>query len=562
MRTGHSILLGGIGGDSHSVGLHILLRALGANGYAVTFLGIQNEIDDLLRLAPGFNVVMISNMDGHAQHYLKDFAAKSLAAGRPRTLWYLGGNLTVGEAEGCREHFERLGFDRVYPKFVDLQTLLEALAEDLSGVAPIVPDRRATSALPDERFLAQREEVLRGWETGAAARSLDDNAGFLDRQPSFPALLAAVAAGEEPIAIQPRSGVPVLSEQIELFLRFRGAGASALSYQVDSLTRNNNYAGAALAILTSQRSGRSVLNGFPVINHGVASLRSVVEAVEAPLQTRHSTRDPRLLAEISYAGGVTGFEGGAICYNVPYYKDYPLRDSIETWKYVDRLTGIYFERYGIVLDREFFGTLTGTLLPPAIPIVTDIAEAVLAAGQGVKCVTLAYAEQGNRAQDVAAIRTLASLAREILDGLGYGDVAVHTAFHQYMAAFPPSQQRAEELIYASAITAALSGATRLITKTPAESRKIPTVEDNLRGLELARLGVAAAHRYPLSESAVAEEEGRLRREALAIWDSLLEAGNGSIEAGVVRGFELGLLDIPWAPSVHNRGQVLAARDLH
>ncbi|HVR95367.1 MAG TPA: methylaspartate mutase subunit E [Thermoanaerobaculia bacterium] len=560
-RTGYSILLGGIGGDAHSVGLKILHQALTANGYRVHFLGTQNRVEEILRRAPEFDVVMISNMDGHAAHYLRDFR-RPASDGRRGPLWYLGGNLTIDEGEGCGEHFEGLGFDRVYPKFVDLTTVLAALAQDLHGVEPVArPGWSAGSLLTEDRFLREREEVLAAWPTGEAARPLDDNAAFLGAQPSFPALLGEARTGRRPMVIQPRSGVPNVDHQIELFRRFREQGAPGVSYQVDSLTRNNNYSGAAEAIAESARTGRAVLNGFPVVNHGVPELRRVAAEIGLPLQTRHSTRDPRLLAEISYAGGVTGFEGGAICYNLPYYKDYPLRDAIAAWKYVDRLTGFYFERYGIVLDREFFGTLTATLLPPCIPLVTNIAEAVLAAGQGSRCVSLGYAEQGNRAQDIAAIRVQAELAREILDGMGYEDMAVHTVFYQYMAAFPLSRERAEELIFASAVTAVLAGATRLITKTPAESRKIPTVADNLRGLELAQLGAALADRYTVPEAEVEAEARILRREVTAIWESLLEHGRGDFETGLVRGFELGLVDIPFAPSVHNRGEVVTARDV-
>ncbi|HEX2642842.1 MAG TPA: methylaspartate mutase subunit E [Thermoanaerobaculia bacterium] len=571
MRTkrtaGHRILLGGIGGDSHSVGLHILHQALTANGYRVEFLGIQNRVEDIVRRSAEFDVVMISNMDGHAAQYLEGFVRPAAPAGRRGPLWYLGGNLTIGEADGWREHFERLGFDRVHVKFVDLATLLEHLAQDLRGVQPAdtVWGRPAGPLLPEEKFLAQRDEVLAGWETGAAARSIDDNAAFLREQPSFPALLADAQAGRRPMLIQPRSGVPGLAEQIELFRQFRDAGCPGLSFQVDSMTRNNNYAGAAEAIATSARTGRATLNGFPVINHGVDGVRRVVSEVGVALQTRHSTRDPRLLAEISYAGGATAFEGGAICYNIPYYKDFPVRDSIARWRYVDRLTGLYHERHGIVLDREFFGTLTAALIAPAIALTTNIVESVLAAEQGVKCVSPAYAEQGNRAQDIAAIRVMGSLTREILAEQGYGDVQVYTCFHQYMAAFPPSQRPAEELIFASAVTAALAGADRLINKSPVESRKIPTAADNLRGIELAQLGMASAHHYRLSataEAAVAEEERILRREVRAIFDSLLDAGRGDLAAGVARGFELGLIDIPFAPSVHNRGEVRTARDVN
>jgi methylaspartate mutase epsilon subunit len=558
-KTGHRILLGGLGGDSHSVGLHILHWAFAGSGYRVDFLGTQNTLEDFTRRAPGYDAVMISNMDGHAEHYLRQFAPPK-EDGRP--LWYLGGNLTIDEGEGYEEQFRRQGFDRVYVKFVDLATILDTLARDLRGTAPAktAAHRAPLARIPEENFLKEREEVLATWETGAAAADLDANARYLAGRPSFPALLAdADSTGR--MVIQPRSGVPGPREQTDLLLRFRDAGAPGLSFQVDSLTRNNRYADAARGIATSAATGRAVLNGFPLINHGVAALRRMVEEVGVPLQTRHSTRDSRLLAEITYAGGGTGFEGGPICYNIPYYKDFPLREAIARWRYVDRLTGLYAERYGIVLDREFFGTLTATLIPPAIAIATNLAEAVLAAEQGVKCVSPAYAEQGNRAQDVAAVRVMAEVTREVLDGLGYDDVAVHTVFHQYMAAFPLSEQRSEELIFASAVTAGLAGATRLITKTPSESRKIPTVEDNLRGMELARLGVEAARGRAVNEAAIAQEARLLRREVLAIWESLVDCGRGDVATGVIRGFDLGLIDIPFAPSVYNRGETLTARDV-
>jgi len=300
------------------------------------------------------------------------------------------------------------------------------------------------------------------------------------------------------------------------------------------------------------------INGFPIVNHGVPCLQRIISEVGVPLQTRHSTRDPRLLAEISYAGGVTSFEGGAICYNIPYYKDYPLDQSIKVWQYVDRLTGLYDERFGIRLDREFFGTLTATLIPPSLAIVVNILEAILAIRQGVRCVSLGYAEQGHRIQDIAAMRMLRCLAEEIIRRLGYRDVQVNTVFQQYMAAFPESQTRAEELIHQSAITASLSGATRTIVKTPAEASGIPVLADNLRGISLAMSGAVA--QAPIDETRVAGECSLIRREVEAILESVLLCGSGSISEGIVEGFRRGLLDIPFSPSVYNRGAVMTARD--
>jgi methylaspartate mutase epsilon subunit len=573
---GHSVLLGGVGGDSHSVGLTILRQALTASGYQVHYLGTQNTLEEVFRLAPFFNVVMISSMDGHTRRYLRDFPELMRRGQAAGPLWYLGGNLTIGDALGYERYFREMGFDRVFVKFTDLRRVLEVLREDLDGREPaavaaaLLARARGTpvpdgSSLADERmdaevFEAARREVLEHWKTGPAARDLDDNAAFLARQPSFAGVQRERNEGRRPMLIQPRSGVPLVDDQIRLFKAFSAAGAHTLSYQVDSLTRNNDYAGAEEAIRESRSTGVASLNGFPPVNHGVAQLRRVAAQVRMPLQARHSTRDPRLLAEVCYAGGVTGFEGGAICYNIPYYKDYPLAESIRAWQYVDRLTGLYHERYGIVLDREYFGTLTATLIPPSLAISVGILQTVLAVQQGVRCVSPGYAEGGNRAQDVAAVRMMEVLTREVLENLGYRDVQVNTVFHQYMAAFPGEPRRAEELIFNSAVTAGLSGATRVIIKTPVEAYRIPRMEDNVHAIDLVRRGVAAAAEAVVDEAAVARECALIRREVLAIVDRVVFCGGGSVAQGIVRAFRDGALDIPFAPSIHNRGEVATARD--
>jgi len=575
MKQGHTILLGGIGGDSHSVGLTILRQSLSAHGYHVRYLGTQNQVSDFFRMAGMANLVMISSMDGHARYYLREFPSLKREFETKDTLWYLGGNL--GSNNGSERDYLEMGFNRVFLNFIELETVLNTLARDLNGTEAVanypalweqsmpathsLPGTASDALLDDETFESARREVLEQWKTGSGARGLASNAQFLLRQPSFPRIQAQTRMGQSKMLVQPRSGVALIGEQIRLFKNFKRAGVKVLSYQVDSLTRNNNYVGAEEAIRESSLSGTSTINGFPVVNHGVTGLRRIAQQIHLPLQTRHSTRDPRLLAEISYAGGVTSFEGGAICYNIPYYKDYPLAESVRKWQYVDYLTGLYHKRFGVVLDREFFGTLTATLIPPCIAIVTNILETLLAVRQGVKCVSLGYAEQGHRSQDIAAIRMMGEITSEILDNMGYKDVQLNTVFHQYMAAFPPCQDRADELIRNSAVTAAHSGATRMIGKTPVEAFRIPTLTDNITGIELIHSGLAAAADCYVDEARVAAECAVIRREVEAIFESIILCGHGDIAQGVVTAFAKGLIDIPFSPSVHNCGEVMTTRDV-
>src|SRR5689334_15025005 len=572
---GHTILLGGVGGDSHSVGLTILRQSLSAHGYQVRYLGTQNTLSDFFQMAGMANLVMISSMDGHARYYLREFPALKREFKTNGTLWYLGGNL--GSNSGPERDYLEMGFHRVFLNFIELETVLNMLERDLNGTETVanypalweqslpatrsLPGTASDELLDNETFESARREVLEQWKTGNGARGLAANAHFLLRQPSFPRIQAQTRMDGGELLVQPRSGVALIGEQIKLFKNFKRAGVKVLSYQVDSLTRNNNYPAAEEAIRESSLSGISTINGFPVVNHGVTGLRRIVQQVRVPLQTRHSTRDPRLLAEISYAGGVTSFEGGAICYNIPYYKDYPLAESIRNWQYVDYLTGLYHKLFGVVLDREFFGTLTATLIPPCIAIVSNILETLLAVRQGVKCVSLGYAEQGHRSQDIGAIRMMGQMTNEILGNMGYKDVQLNTVFHQYMAAFPPSQNRADELIRNSAITAARSGATRMIGKTPVEAFSIPTLTDNITGIELIKSGIATAADCHVDEKRVAEECALIRREVESIFESIVVCGHGDIAQGVVTGFQKGFIDIPFAPSVHNRGEVMTTRDV-
>ena len=560
---GYVVGIGGIGGDSHCVGLQLLRQRLVQDGYSVKFLGIQNQPDDFVELADACNIIMMSSLDGHATKYLRNFEVPKQH--RANTLWYVGGNLTMSEEGQTDAFFLDKGFNRAFLQHVDLKEVMQTLRDDLAGIEPksqescyedLSPRSQAKlgeyGKLSDALLWETRERVLGHWPTGRAARDLDRNAECLRQAPSMPEALHT--QGE--IICQMRSGVGDVKGQHHLFSEFSKGGAGIVSYQVDSLTRNNNYT------LAEEEMVERKLNGFPAVNAGVAALQSINQASSVPVQIRHSCLDPRLLAEVSYASGITGFEGGAICYNVPYYKDYPLAQSINRWKYVDRLTAYYFDEYGVRLDREFFGALTATLLPPCIPIVVNILESLLAAGQGVRSVSLGYAEQGNRHQDIAAIKCLKSLTEEYLDRFYPNhQIDCSTVFYQYMAAFPSSEARSRELIQESATTAALSGTRRVILKSVVESSEIPSADENLAAFNVALSGINNADANLISEALVNYEVEQINAEVRDIMESLL-AQDEALEACILKAFATGLMDIPFSPSVHVKSSVKAFRDNH
>ncbi len=240
----------------------------------------------------------------------------------------------------------------------------------------------------DEEFFKVREEVLKQWPTGADV-DLEEAVAYhkaLPEHKNFAKKLMDAKAKNITLA-QPRAGVALIEQHIELlnFLDKEG-GADLLPSTIDSYTRQNKYENCEKGIEESKKAGRSLLNGFPGVNHGVKGCREVVEAVNLPLQMRHGTPDARLLAEIMLAAGYTSNEGGGISYNIPYAKSVSLEQTIRDWQYCDRLVG-WYEEQGVSLNREPFGPLTGTLVPPSISNAVQIIECLLAAEQGVKNIT-------------------------------------------------------------------------------------------------------------------------------------------------------------------------------
>ncbi|MDY6121588.1 MAG: methylaspartate mutase subunit E [Porphyromonas sp.] len=416
--------------------------------------------------------------------------------------------------------------------------------------------------LSDDVFFAERKEVLQHWPTGAGVnfeeaveyqKSIAKDKRFGNK------LQEADRAGLT--LIQPRAGVALYTEHIKLlqFLESEG-GADLLPSTVDSYTRLNRYTEAETGIEKSKASGRSMLNGFPIVNYGVDICRAVTSSLKNPVQVRHGTPDARLLTEISIAGGFTSYEGGGISYNIPYSKNHSLEHTIAYWQYADRLVGMY-EEAGVSINREPFGPLTGTLIPPCISNAVAVIETLLAAEQGVKDITVGYGQCGNLIQDVAALRSLRQLTKEYLDRYGYEGVKITTVFHQWMGGFPQDEAKAFGVISWGSAAAALAKATKVIVKTPHEAMGVPTMEANAAGLRATKQVISMLRDQDFTSiPAVIAESDIIVEETRCILEKVIEIGNGDLAVGTVRAFEAGVLDIPFAPSRYNAGKVMPARD--
>lgn len=416
--------------------------------------------------------------------------------------------------------------------------------------------------LTDDAFFAERKEILGHWHTGKDV-DFDEAVAY---QKSIPeekrfGLKLAKAAEENQTLIQPRAGVALYDEHIKLLQYLETEGeADLLPTTVDSYTRLNRYNEADTGIAKSRETGRSMLNGFPIVNYGVDICRQVTSVLKNPVQVRHGTPDARLLTELSIAGGFTSYEGGGISYNIPYSKNHSLEKTIAHWQYADRLIGMY-EEAGVSINREPFGPLTGTLISPCISNSVAVIESLLAATQGVKDITVGYGQCGNLIQDVAAIRSLTALTREYLDKYGFNDVRITTVFHQWMGGFPQDEAKAFGVISWGAAAAVLAKATKVIVKTPHEAMGVPTKEANAAGLRATKqlVSMLKDQDFRTIPAVIAESE-IIMKEMHCILDKVEELGKGDWAVGAVAAFEAGVLDVPFAPSRYNAGKVMPARD--
>jgi len=270
---------------------------------------------------------------------------------------------------------------------------------------------------------------------------------------------------------------------------------------------------------------------------------------------RHGTPDARLLAMVTLAGGFQSFEGGPISYNIPYTKRHDLATTIEHWQFVDPLCRAYSVR-GVTINREPFGPLTGTLVPPCIAIAVMLIEGQLAATQGVRSVTLGYGQVGNLVQDVAALRALRKLAEEYLPDA----VTVTTVFHEWMGGFPPDEARANGVISLGGATAAVAKPDKVITKSAQEFQGVPTKEANAAGLRTTRQLIDMMIEQDIDLGGIDDEQRLIERATTSLIDAIYAAGDGDVARGVVEAFDSGEMDVPFAPSDAAAGAVLPARD--
>ena len=240
------------------------------------------------------------------------------------------------------------------------------------------------AAIPHDEFLRAREANLARWPTGT---DVDFDAAVARHKalPTHKRLADAMrrAHSERRCLTQPRGGFATLAMQKALMIALdRDGMADIVPTTTDSYTRNEQFAAAQKGVDESERLGRSLLNGFPIVNYGTAACRELIDAIDKPAIMLTGTSMPKLTSEIGFAAGYTGYLGSGIAYTTSYIKELSIEDGIRNYQYLDRLAARY-AAHGVELHRRQPGFLTGTNIPPCIAIAIAVLDCLLAAAQGV-----------------------------------------------------------------------------------------------------------------------------------------------------------------------------------
>ena len=329
---------------------------------------------------------------------------------------------------------------------------------------------------------------------------------------------------------------------------------------VDSYTRNHQFDRAQKGIEESIAKGRSLLNGYPVVNHGVSGCRKIVESVGSPVGIRCAAVDKRLASEIALAGGVTCVVNSASVHCLAHSKKTDPTTAIRHTQYTHRLIAEY-QKSGNMVQVELGGAMSTVLVPPGMALAIMVLEALVAAGQGVISMIIGFPQSGCISQDLVGLRLLGRLCDRYFPEAGFPNIEYFTALMSWVGRFPEDRVRSLGVISMAALTAALGGAQLLMSKSADQGLALPSTEDNAAGVRICKqvIGMARGQEYLFGKD-LTEELEVTAEEADAIIQRTLELGEGSAEAGIPKAIEAGVIDMPFVPNPHNRGLMMPVRD--
>ena len=144
-------------------------------------------------------------------------------------------------------------------------------------------------------FDEMRRVNLARWPTGAEV-DIDEAVAFHKSLPKHKQLgwVMRKADAEGRCLTQPRGGFATVELQKELMHILDKEGhADIVPTTTDSYTRNEQWENAARGVEESKKAGRSMLNGYAMVNYGPKATRQLIEAINKPAIVLSGTSMPR-----------------------------------------------------------------------------------------------------------------------------------------------------------------------------------------------------------------------------------------------------------------------------
>ncbi len=415
--------------------------------------------------------------------------------------------------------------------------------------------------LDEDLLMRKRKEWLVEWPTGREV-DFDEAIAYQKSLPDSKIWWKVMKKLREDgrTVVSPRGGTATLEDEIKLCKSIEQAGVPLIPVTTDSYSRSSAFEKAQQALEESQRAGKSVLNGFPIVNHGVKNTRKVIESCDAAFSPRGAGG---LAMEISIASGMTAGGGEIFIGFGSYSKSETLAEAIEESQYNYALSGWYADR-GVIISLDSHGWIPSATFPLSINIACQIIECLAAAEQGVKALNPLVHFLGYMAQDLAWANVSPRLLREYLDKYGYRDTIVTGRTCQMTPLFPVPLDFGGAFAYInySAMVASLANAEALFVRTVDEGAGVATADTHAMSYRSAKwiFDVVREQKIEFNMKEVETEEKLAEAEVRAILDKVFELGDGDVLIGAVKAVEAGVLDSPWSSNSNVKDNVLGVRD--
>lgn len=420
-----------------------------------------------------------------------------------------------------------------------------------------------------DEFMQERKQVLNMWHTGQQV-DLDEAIAYHRKMPLHKNIVHQQMEAKKngTVLIHNLSGYTTLEQHIDLLQHLQNVGQGDYLHCIyDSLTRTCRFAEAEKALRECETSGKNLLNGFPVVAHGVTGCRKVMEAVDKPISALGPSIDARLATEISLASGFSELVINTYIAFETYTKTIPLDQVIRYHQYACRLVGYYQEKgipICVLVPSGAGGDNAPGVAPPSLGSSGAVIGALLTVAQGAKYIRTFHPSQGNLAQDIATGLVRMKLIREYLDKFGYKDVEIFLENGNLGGNYPTDYDQAfAEVLYAPIISV-LSKAQMCQIKTFDESSGIPTKDNQARSLRACRMmyNILKVQKLEITGiDMIRTEADEEEAETRAIVDKVLELGDGDVVIGAVKAYDLGVIDNPVANNPRVISKVMGVKDI-